>query len=320
MRRAFTLIELLVVIGLIAVLVGAVVVASSVFINDGRVKNTRAVLAVVRDALEQFRQDETSKPTISRIGTYSNRYGRYPADELECYTPSGIPELTGGQSLVGAGTRATWFMVPQLMGRNDNYPAMSFYDAPAPDHAAYEHRDIAAMWLTIKLHSEAASAILDHISERNWRDCPEDRSSPSSPIPFQFLNRDPRGHEEWQPAEGDLQIRYLVDDWGNPFSYMAQRDWLKDPPSPADQAPPSSNHESWNEASTEIIRLNGGQPLVFSYGPDGKDQLTAAAMGDEGKASLIGDFEDSSHAKIDNSLNRDNVYLELEFAKKLALE
>jgi len=84
---------------------------------------------------------------------------------------------------------------------------------------------------------------------------------------------------------------------------------------------PSGN---WNEASTELIRLNGGQPVIFSYGPDGKDQLKKEIMGEKGAASLVGDFAtepDSPENKlhiIDVPANADNVYANDQLREKLA--
>ena len=88
----------------------------------------------------------------------------------------------------------------------------------------------------------------------------------------------------------------------------------------------SSNHEGWNEGSTELIRLNGGQPVIFSYGPSGKDQLTSgmivtpepsgACAKMVAPASLIGDFE--CNHKVDHPLNADNVYVNQALQAKLS--
>ena len=84
----------------------------------------------------------------------------------------------------------------------------------------------------------------------------------------------------------------------------------------------SSNHPDWNEASTKLIRLNHGRPIIMSYGPDGTDQLTAAAMTAapgganwSGPPSLVGDF--MHNGLIDHPLNADNVYADQGLKEKL---
>ena len=72
---------------------------------------------------------------------------------------------------------------------------------------------------------------------------------------------------------------------------------------------------NWNQASTEMIRLNQSRPIIMSWGPDGDEQLTEEAQKDP-TASLVGDWEDN--AKIDNLFNKDNVYLDETLNRKLA--
>ena len=68
--------------------------------------------------------------------------------------------------------------------------------------------------------------------------------------------------------------------------------------------------------------MNGGQPIIMSYGPNGKDQLTKDAMEPNAIASLVGDFEEEvpgkPHHVIDNPLNDDNVYSNPALKEKLA--
>ena len=65
-----------------------------------------------------------------------------------------------------------------------------------------------------------------------------------------------------------------------------------------------------------MVRLNGGQPIVFSWGPDGKHQLTEVEMKDTAQASLVRDWFDDG--KITHRLNADNVYADDGLANKLA--
>lgn len=315
--RGFTLLELLVVIVVISILVGAVLTASSLFINDARVKNTRAVLLVVRDALDQFKNDQSTKPTVTRIvqGTppnatsYAARYGMYPPDELEVFSPYGLPgaSASGKYSLAGPGTNTQ----PPAT-ESGAFREMRFHRTGDDANDVFEHRDLAAMVLAIQLFSESADQILSRIPERNWTAGVLNNNG----RPAQFLDRPPLGSAF---VEGDEQIRYIVDDWGMPLSYLAQRDFVENVTPPNRPAPASSNHRDWNRASTEMIRLNGGQPLVFSYGPDGKEQLSANWMKANGEASLIVDWAGTGNPhRIDHPLNADNVYPDAGFNEKMA--
>jgi hypothetical protein len=193
---------------------------------------------------------------------------------------------------------------------------MRFSVNPAnPADAAFEHRDLAAMILAIDLYCEPAKAILDRLPERN--------RSPGAlgpnGDPIQFFDCD--GDEIWDSGL-DEQIRYILDDWGMPLSYMAQRDWIPNPPA-GNPDTKSSNHTGWNEASTNIVRLNEGKPLIFSYGADGKEQLSVPWMKNAGEASLVGDWTIATEnapeiGKIDHHLNADNVYSDPALNEKLA--
>ena len=326
-KRALTLVELLIVIIVIGILVSSILVASAGFINRGRTNNTQAVLQVVADAVEEFKREQTAKPTITRARqtkgpgeyvTYADRYGAYPPDELEVFTSGGLRGSTGTipPSRTLAPGRAEVVVNPL---KPPPWDAMRFYkDGVDPTKDALENRDQAAMIVAIETLSESASAILDRIPDKNRS---AGALSADGTTPALFLDRP-------DPATGTLngiwdsndhQIRLIIDDWGMPISYLAQRDWQ-----PASSIP-SFNHNTWNRTSTEIIRLNGGQPVIFSYGPNGKDQLTPEAMGaNAGAATLMGDMHpvapgpDDQEFVIDNPFNADNVYSNPALKEKLA--
>lgn len=285
---AFTLIELLVVMGIIVVLVGSVMVAGTALITRSKITNTRATLIVVRDAVEQFAREQKAKPTLARSRRYQTRFGFFPPDELE--------ELDGIQR---------GDIVPAVGGFND----MLFYvTAPTAVEAASEHRDLAAMILAIELFGNESRDILGRIAGRNRTAGPVAGGG----NPSQFLDRNTDGN--WDAD--DMQIRYIVDDWGTPIGYMAQRDFVPG----RGPATVSINHRDWNEVSTKLIRLNSNQPLIFSYGPDGQDQLTKDAMGTAADASISTDFAQPTPAppnKLDHGYNADNVYVDETLKEKL---
>ena len=299
--RALTLVELLVVIVIIVVLVGSVMVAGTSVINTAKQNNTKAILQIVADAVEEFKRE---RPGITRakqrdgaggVVKYVRRYGLYPPDELEVFTDVGLPGSAPASGSLAVGKAS---MVPGAP-----YGAMRFFFDGSNDDLT-EHRDLAAMIVAIETLSETAAAVLDRIPDRNRSPGLLDEAGK----PAQFLDRN--GNGVWD--SGDHQIRYILDDWGRPISYFAQRDWT-----PNGTSAPSSNHEGWNEASTEFIRLNDGKPLLMSYGGDGDAQFTQDVMGSNADASLVGDFENEGDEAINHPLNADNVYTNPKLTEKL---
>jgi len=322
-RKAFTLVELLVVIAIITILASGLVVATTSVLNKARATNTRAVLEVVSDAIESFKRDQQENPSMTRVihgsgsnrVTYKKRYGLYPPDELEVYTPLGIPgSKPPGGSLAGKFNN----IVPGP--ESISWGAMRYYKNGIVEEDALEHRDLLSMITAIELYSESGAAALSKLPSRNRTAGPVDAKGD----PSLFLDRafDTAPNGSWD-AE-DYQIRYIVDGWGVPIGYLAQRDFKEDNPTKTI----SSNHPDWNEGSTEIIRLNRGQPVIMSYGPNGKDQLTQEWMETQpgssttgnsimiAKASLVGDFEDDH--KVNHPLNEDNIYLDPSLKERLA--
>ncbi|MCH7591491.1 MAG: type II secretion system protein [Planctomycetes bacterium] len=289
---AFTIIELLVVMGIIVVLVGSVMVAGSALITKSKITNTRATLIVVRDAVEQFAREQKAKPTLTRRKQgglkYKDRFGFFPPDELEWF-----------DGIRGAN------IIPDVGTFDD---MLFFVTTPTAPETASEHRDLAAMILAIELFGNESKDILNRIAGRNRTAGPVDGTDD----PSQFLDRNTDG--AWDAD--DVQIRYIVDDWGTPIGYMSQRDWVLN----ADAATRSQNHQDWNRVSTQLIRLNSNQPLIFSYGPDGRDQLTKDAMGTAADASIPTDFAQDPPAppnKLDHAYNADNVYVDETLKEKL---
>jgi hypothetical protein len=274
------------------------------------------MLSVVWEAVEQFRREQKANPTLARHRAYRRRYGFFPPDELELFTPVGIP---GGPP----GTRAPGgAVVVPAPGSDEGYDPMNFYTKGLPPPAkAAEFRDQVAMVVAIQMFGDVSSSILDRIEGRYWLAPLDDKDDPAV-----FLDR-PAGAT---PPDGTWdanahQVRYIVDGWGNPISYLSQRDWKPPPDPPAGSTnlpanPPATG--GWNQAATRIVRLNGGQPVIFSYGPNGKEQLTREQMevGGDGVASLVGDFLGLSgtEGQIDNPLNADNVYADPTLKVKLA--
>lgn len=317
-----TLVELLIVIVIIGVLVSSVLVASSALLGKSKTRNTLAVLQNVSDAVEQFKRSETQKPTFTRNIEFKRRYGLYPPDELEAFAPdpSGVPGVVPPARPTGSLAKPS-IIVPPPTGPRYATP-MRFYTegvcaaADCPD--ALEHRDLAALIVAIETQGGEAAAILNKISDRN-RSAGVLREG----RPAQFLSRprtlnEQQVNSDWDPE--DLQIQYILDDWGIPISYMSQRDFEES----REDERRSSNHADWNEASTEIIRLNGGLPLIFSLGPNGKEQASADLISSGGGVTFMDDFEpqaatpENEPHKIDHPANADNVYLNDQLREKLA--
>ncbi|MBI4718868.1 MAG: type II secretion system protein [Planctomycetes bacterium] len=320
MAPAFTLVELLVVFAVIIVLVGAVLVAGPALIDRGKIKNTETLLAQVRDVIEQFKAEQTSNPTLLRAqpqpgaGTlgmlyYKDRYGTYPPDELEVFTAVGIPGSAGtGNRSLALGKSHVELGNPATDPRN--WSAMKFYTV-GNAQPQLEHRDLAAMVLTIEMYGVESKSALDALPESNFRAGPVDSLNGK---PIQFLDRSPTANRVYN-EETDLAVRYIVDAWGVPLSYFTTRNHSSNPQKIADMNfLGSSNHPQWHEACTEMVRLAGGEPIVMSWGPDGKEQATREAIdpnaGGDPKAVLIDDWMDGprDRRRIDHPLNLDNLY------------
>jgi len=310
-RGAFTLVELLVVIAIMTVMISAVITGGAVLLTRSRVKSTEATLSVVQQAIQQFHRDAPSiTKARQRLGTsvapvkYADRYGGYPPDELEVFTNFGLLGQNGTNPLTLAPGGAV--MIPKPDDASSEYPTMRFFpprDTPA-NELPFEHRDLAAMILAIELYSPVGSEILDSIPGKFRSEGPID---PSSGLPCQFLDRN--NDSKWDA--GDYQIRYILDDWGLPLVYYSQRDFdpLASPPVV------STNHAGWKQASTGMIRLNGSQPIIMSYGPNGEEQLGALYQQDNPLALLHADWVDGE--AIDDAMNDDNVYVDEALIEKL---
>ena len=302
---AFTLLELLVVMGIIAVLAASILVASHALIENSRARSTRAVLTIVQDALEQFKEEQSARSTLARSGAYQARYGYYPPDELEPFTAHGVPPDTG---VAGPLTVGKASVVPAPSGTGVFDRAMTFQiDGLSDADRATEHRDLAAMMLAVNMFSESAAEMIGHISGSHRTTGP----TSATRAPLQFLDRN--GDGDFTPME-DEQIEYIVDDWGVPISYLSQRDFLS--ANPVGETL-SSNAPAWNKASTAMVLANNGRPLVFSYGPNGPEQLEATIVTGPEPVTLVGDWADGGDQKVDHPLNLDNVYADQTFAEVL---
>ncbi|MCH9001654.1 MAG: type II secretion system protein [Planctomycetes bacterium] len=307
--RAFTLIEMLVVIAIILILLGSVLVAGNSIINRTKIRNTRAVLLVVDAAIDEFHRQ---KPSIigarqNQIGggkvRYSKRYGGYPPDEVEMFTVSGLPNSAAPPIDRSLSVGQAEFHPAPTGGK---YTPMKFYTRGNPE-SEIEHRDLLAMVLAIDMYCEPAAMLLARVPDGNrWKGLFDPNGDP-----LQFLEDANAADQKWNPVE-DRQLPFgILDSWGQPLSYMAQRDYT----GTTSYIPSNNAVADWNRASTEMIRLNNGRPIIMSWGPDGEDQLTQEAQQDP-TASLVGDWDDNN--KIDNPFNEDNVFADDTLNKKLA--
>jgi len=304
---AFTLIELVVVIALIAILAGTVLVAASRLIDTGKSRTTEMTLNIIRDAIDEFAREQKLRPTLAQPKKYRARYGFFPPDEFEVFTAAGIPNGPSGSRAPGSDAQGRAPEIVPGPTSGASYEAMTFQlNGLSNEARALEHRDIGAMVLAIELYGDASQSMLDKLPDNQWVS-PQDAGGK----PLQFLDR---GHDQDFDALEDQAIRYPVDGWGTPLSYLSQTDF--DPEAETDETQ-SSNHPFWNKASTSLVRLNGGRPIVFSYGPNGQEQLQSdiieagrAGDGSAPPATLIDDWIPigSNPPAIDSPLNDDNIY------------
>ncbi len=312
-RAGFTLIELLVVVAIIAILISAVLVASSTLVNAAKEKSTQVILTIVRDAVDQFSAEQTRTPTLANArqgaATYRNRFGTFPPDSIEVFTTKGLPTATGMPGSLGV-NRAQLVPGPGTSGVKLGQ-MMFYHQTLTPQQLALEFRDQVAMQAAIEMFSEAGSSILSRIPDRNRS--PGVLTPPPQSTPVLFLDRPPTLNGMWNSAE-DWQIRHILDDWGNPIGYMSTRDWTPSNTNYVD----STNMMGWGQTSTQLIKLNGDRPVIFSYGANGDDQLTPEVMGGTAAASIPVDWAGgAADQRMTDPLNADNVYANSELAEKV---
>ncbi len=307
-RAGFTVVELLVVMAIIVLLAASVVTVGSAVWRRASAKKTESLLQVVQQAVDDFHRDPPKFVNLRQKGddpsegegNYLKRYGAYPPDELEVFTSRGVPGApTGGNRSLAPGKAG---MIPSPT--STGFSRMTF--GRSVGSFKLEHRDLAAMLLAIELYSESGREVLSRIESRYW----VAGASDAMGKPEQFLDRNDNGMYD----PGDQPVRWLVDDWQTPLSYYTQRDYTGS--TAADI--PSTNDPTWNRASTEMVRLNGGRPVIMSYGPNGADQLAGAdpVTGVAATTLLHTDWDDNR--RIDDPLNADNLYAAEGLADKLA--
>lgn len=301
--RAFTLIELIVVMTIIIILVGIVVTVGSSVRDSAKSKNTVAMLTLVKQAVGAFQADRpplisARQPAPGGWVHYRSRYGEYPPDELEPFTNQGlVGSLSGGSYSLYPG-RVNVIPDPTI---GTAYGRMEF--SLGPDEQGQEHRDQAAMLLALGL-SSSAQGFIDKIPDR-YRS--EGAVDPGTGAPAQYLDRN--GNQAWD-ANQDLQIRYIVDDWDVPIVYYNQRDWH---PSTAGQTQSTNDQPYWNQAATEMVTLNGGKPVIMSFGPDGKAQLEDTTS----DRTVLLHVDWIENQRITNTYHDDNIYADSSLAEKL---
>ncbi len=309
LRPGFTLIELMVVIGIIVVLIAAVVTGGSALMERARVSSTRATMEVVSTAIDQFAREEPpltksrQRDGSNNLFTYADRFGVYPPDALGLFSDEGLTgDSATGRSLAPGGAT----VVPDPTSAQ--YPPLSYTRSEdlAPAELQLEHRDIAAMWLAIHLYSPAGREILSQIPKKHLAEGAID----STGKPAQFLDRD--GDGQWSGGGDDLAIPWIVDEWGHPLAYYAHRSFNSANPSQTDS---ENDPGEWSPASSAMIRINDGKPVLMSFGPDGDVQLSAEVLTSDPTVRLHRDWVDG--AKVDNEYNKDNIYVDASLRDRL---
>ncbi len=289
----FTLVEMLIVVVIIAILLTALFSVAGTVMDGAKARQTRAVMLNLEQAIEQFKADDPMKAIrypASPGNPYKDRYGPYPCDELDGFVRGvnlGIPDESAGEegAVMGPGNSSTLNLPPGLQLK----------DVP--------HADIKALALVIQLYSPSAAAILEQITTKHRR--PPDN-------PGEFFDRNANG----DLGTDDLPLIYFVDAWGTPLQYFAVNPRKG---SPVEKANSETDPDGERLASCAFLMgKNRGQPLLVSYGPDGRDQRSPDFVENAGR-DLVADFallEPPPHI-IDHPLNEDNIYLDETLADRL---
>jgi hypothetical protein len=256
-------------------------------VQEAKRRDTRAMLQILDGAIEDFRS-EAPVGRIQQGGVrYADRYGLYPPDEIEAFSPTGIPHSTGPAVPIGVG-RVTM----------DNPPV--------------GYNDVRAMVLAIRTFSPKGTQTLEQIHQRFKAHY--DVGQPGMVV---YWDRDNDGRQ----SDRDDVLDFFVDAWGTPIQYFAVNPTGPpvDPPAASDTVPAKGARLA---ASKELVRANNGRPVLVSYGPDGKDQLSgqfpdAQDIVTDWWKNNQGGNDPAGSRKIDNRFNVDNVYSADGLAEKL---
>jgi len=282
----FTLVEILVVIVILAVIATIAVVVGQRFINSAKSKDTAATFHVLKNAIDQFALDGPYKNVVAA----RNRYGLYPPDELEAFTP---PPAPGGIPVPPPGGPPQSWNSANLSPRTSAGPGL--LQVPAGDLDNVKQRDVKALLLAIRLQGGTAAGELERIDPRFIL--------PAAPGEYFDLNADSTLDPEDTPLDA------LVDGWGRPVEYFA----LNPKPTPAPIPAPTDNAAGDRLTfAPAAVQRNNNVPFLVSYGPDGDDQVGAM------QSPLITDWIATTPMKIDDPLNTDNVYSDDSLAARLA--
>jgi len=173
---------------------------------------------------------------------------------------------------------------------------------PIPSGAlpSVPNRDTLAMVAAIRRYSDRASATLDRVGE-NFR--------------FKSIGTLSSGGAVLE------EYHTFVDAWGNPIQYFATNpaSAVTNVETALDDVPAKGARLATSKA---LVQANNGRPVLMSYGPDGKDQLSGQfpdaqdVVTDWWKDNQGGN-DPAGSRKLDNRFNVDNVYSADGLEKKL---
>jgi prepilin-type N-terminal cleavage/methylation domain-containing protein len=273
-RRGFTLVEMMVVIGIIALLLGVVLLIGSGALEDAKVKDTRVMLEQLQAAIDSYKQESPHRA----INAATHRFGLAPPDDLMSYTP----DPTYGTGNSGP-------QLPNLMqggiGQyvNDSIGNGFNDDLMGGDYVPYG--DIKALVFALRSRPDSR-AIYDSIPERFRRTASNN----------EYFDLNDSGDFDQLI---DQEVQYLVDGWDRPLEYFSVKTL-------GDSEAPTSH--GW--VSDALVTANRDQEVIMSYGPNGDTQDRQSPLQVEAiaKVTALGGSAAPGEVVFTNPLQTDNIY------------
>ena len=283
-RSAFSLVEMLVVLAVLALLIGMAFKGATAMTDSGKVRETEGLIASLMQAIDAYKLEvKQSRASGGNVGLL---YNGSPPDDLDVFSVSGATIGTDPPINVRLAAGNPDINDIVLNWTDPRNSGAGTVNSPGDFH----HGDVRAMVLAMRLRSPKASEILDGINAkyRVKDDAVFDPGDDTDPIP----------------------LVYYVDAWGTPIEYYS-----------ICSSPTSSVLRE--KASFAFVHSNNTEPLLVSYGPNGREQFSADIFSDPslGDTSIIADFFEGDVAmpegKINHELNQDNVYSSEAFKNRM---
>jgi len=235
------------VVSVILILMALVISVGDGVIESSRRRSTENTMRIMRTAMEAFRNDEPFRADSS----YQAMFGSFPASNLNRLGVAGgdFPDAKAYGQQSG---------LPRDFASRADYDPLGT-NSPPYVYAPFDFESIEAFCFYCRQYSPAARDVLAQLRDTLLTN--QDKAPPDF-VREDWQNRDPDWvdmNDDGSLGPEDVQLVEIVDAWGRPLRYHADRatNWNHDddPDEPDD----------WY-----VVHQNDGFPVILSAGPDGK--------------------------------------------------